>query len=381
VININSKLPHVGTTIFSIMSGLAAEHNAINLSQGFPDFDCDPELIQLVFDEMKKGNNQYAPMPGILSLRETISEKIDYLHGSYYHPETEITITSGGTQAIYTAISAILKQGDEVIIFEPAYDSYAPTIKALGGLVKSFEMSPPEYKIDWEMVKKLVSANTSMIIINSPHNPTGTILKENDIKELINITHGTDIIIVSDEVYEHIIYDGKKHLSLATFPELKERTFIIASFGKLFHSTGWKTGYCCAPEKLMKEFRKIHQFMVFSVNTPLQLAFNTYLKNRETYTGLSSFFQNKRDLFRSLMRETKFTLLNCEGSYFQTVSYENISDEADTYLALRLVKDYKVAAIPNSAFYIKGTDYKTLRFCFAKRQETLEKSVENLLKL
>ncbi len=381
MINISSKLPQVGTSIFSVMSALANEHHAINLSQGFPDFDCDPQLVKLVHQQMKNGNNQYSPMAGALSLREILSKKIAKLHSSTYHPETEITITAGGTQAIFTAISAIIKPNDEVIIFEPAYDSYAPTVKALGGLVKAFEMAPPNFKIDWSYVKKLISTDTKMIIVNSPHNPTGTILKEEDIKELINITKNTDILILSDEVYEHIIFDNHPHRSLAAYPELKERTFVVSSFGKLFHTTGWKIGYCCAPELLMNEFRKIHQYNVFSVNTPMQLAIAEYLKNSDVYLELSDFFQKKRDFFRNILSETKFSLLPCEGSYFQNVTYENISDKKDTKFSIDLLKSHKVACIPNSAFYSKGTDYKTLRFCFAKKQETLEKAVERLLKL
>ncbi|MDA9554590.1 methionine aminotransferase [Pelobium sp.] len=381
MVNLSSKLPKVSNSIFSIMSALAHEHQAVNLSQGFPDFDIAPELIKLVNIEMKNGNNQYAPMPGILSLRETLAQKIQNQHQANYSPEDEITITAGGTQAIFTAIATVIHPNDEAVIFEPAYDSYAPTVKAFGGLVKAYEMQPPYYDIDWDMVKKLITVNTKLIIINSPHNPTGKILKQHDIDQLIKITKNTDIVIISDEVYEHIVYDQEKHLSLAQFPELKERTFITASFGKLFHNTGWKMGYCLAPKYLMAEFRKIHQFQVFSVNTPIQHAFNNYLKNPETYLSLSSFFQKKRDFFASLLKETKFTLLSCKGSYFQNVSYENISDESDVNLAKRLVKECKVASIPNSAFYTKGTDYKTLRFCFAKKEDTLEKAANLLMKI
>lgn len=381
MINLSSKLPKVSNSIFSVMSALAKEHNAINLSQGFPDYQMDNELIKMVTKEMKNGNNQYAPMPGVFELRETISAKIEKQHQSFYSPDTEITITAGGTQAIFTAIASIIHQNDEAIIFDPAYDCYAPTVKAFGGLVKSFEMQPPFYDIDWDMVKKLVTVNTKLIIINSPHNPTGKVLKQEDIDQLIKITKNTDIAIISDEVYEHLIYDGEKHLSLAQFPDLKERTFITASFGKLFHTTGWKIGYCLAPAYLMSEFRKIHQFQVFSVNTPLQYAINTYLQNTEVYFQLPAFFQKKRDLFASLLRNSKFSLLSCKGSYFQNVSYENITDESDVDFAKRLLIDYKVASIPNSAFYSKNTDFKTLRFCFAKKDETLEKAAEMLLKL
>lgn len=378
MINLSSKLPQVSNSIFSEMTALAVKYNAINLSQGFPDFDVDPELIKLVNKEMKNGHNQYAPMPGILSLRHTISKYIENNYNSFYSPEDEITITAGGTQAIFTAIATIIKPNDEAIIFEPAYDCYAPTIKAFGGLVKSFEMQPPFFDIEWDMVKKLVTANTKLIIINSPQNPTGRLLKQEDIDQLKIITKNTDIFIISDEVYGQIVFDNKEHLTLSKFPELKERTFITASFGKLLHCTGWKIGYCLAPQNLMKEFRKIHQFLVFSVNTPIQYAIDDYLNKNEVDLKLSAFYQNKRDLFRNLLKQTKFTLLPCEGSYFQNVTYQNIGEEKDVDIAMRLVKDYKVACIPNSRFYAKNTDFKTLRFCFAKKDETLENAVENL---
>jgi methionine aminotransferase len=381
MISIQSKLPHTGVTIFSVMSKLAEEHNAVNLSQGFPDYECDPKLLNLVTDAMLQGNNQYAPMPGLPVLRELIAEKVSDLYGANYNPDTEITITAGGTQAIFTALSSCINSGDEVIIFEPAYDSYAPAIKLLGGLVKPYELSPPNYEIDWEMVKKLFTANTKMIILNSPQNPTGCILSDKDIKALIKLTKNTDILILSDEVYEHIIFDNNKHRSIALYPELRERSFITASFGKLLHATGWKTGYCLAPENLMKEFRKVHQFNVFSVNTPMQVGIANYLKDKETYMGLSHFFQEKRDFFRNLLAETRFKLLPCNGSYFQCVSYSHLNEEKDTDMAIKLVKEFGVASIPVSAFYMKHTDHQVLRFCFAKKQETLEKAVERLMKL
>ncbi|WP_316835345.1 methionine aminotransferase [Pedobacter nutrimenti] len=381
MISIHSKLPGTGTTIFTVMSKLAEEHQAINLSQGFPDYDCDPKLIEFVNEAMKSGQNQYAPMTGLPILRELVAQKVNDLYNANYHPDTEVTITAGGTQAIFTALTACINPGDEVIIFEPAYDSYAPTVKMLGGLVKPYQMAPPNYEIDWNMVKKLFSANTKMIILNSPHNPTGSILSETDIQELIKLTRNTDILILSDEVYEHLIYDGRKHLSIALYPELRERSFIIASFGKLLHATGWKTGYCVAPESLTKEFRKIHQFNVFSVNTPMQAAIARYLKDAEVYNSLPSFFQEKRDKFRALLQNTRFDLLPCSGSYFQCVTYSRISDEKDTELAIRLIKDFRVASIPVSAFYLHNTDHHVLRFCFAKKQETLEKAVERLITL
>lgn len=381
MMNINSKLPTVGTTIFTVMSKLAADHQAINLSQGFPDYETNEQLIAEISQAMKSGFNQYAPMAGLVSLRELISEKIENLYGTKYHPETEITITAGGTQAIFTAINTFITAGDEVIIFEPAYDCYAPTIKLLGGLVKPFELQAPDYKIDWEMVKKLFSANTKMIIINTPHNPTGSILRKQDIEALIKLTKDTDILILSDEVYEHIIFDGEQHQSVALYPELAERSLIVASFGKLLHATGWKVGYCLAPEKLMSEFRKIHQFNVFSVNTPMQAGIANYLKSSNVYQEIPVFFQKKRDYFQELLKQTKFELLPCKGSYFQCVSFANISEEKDTDFAKRLVSNFGVAAIPVSAFYTQKIDNKVIRFCFAKEDSTLEKAVEKLTKL
>ena len=381
MININSKLPTVGTTIFTVMSKLATDHQAINLSQGFPDYGTDEKLIAAINQAMKDGFNQYAPMAGYLPLRAQIAEKTEQFYNAKYDPETEITITAGGTQAIFTAINTFITAGDEVIIFEPAYDCYAPTIKLLGGLVKPFELQAPDYKIDWEMVKKLFTANTKMIIINSPHNPTGSILRKEDIDALIKLTKDTDILILSDEVYEHIIFDGEQHQSVALYPELAERSFVVASFGKLLHTTGWKMGYCLAPAKLMAEFRKIHQFNVFSVNTPMQVGIANYLKSSNIYQEIPIFFQQKRDFFQQLLKGTKFDLLPCKGSYFQCVSYNKISDEKDTEFAKKLITDFGVATIPVSAFYTKNLDHKVLRFCFAKENSTLEKAVEKLTKL
>lgn len=379
--NIHSKLPQVGTSIFTRMSQIATEYNAINLSQGFPDYECSSELMRLVNHYMQAGFNQYAPMAGLLSLRERISEKQEKLHKSYYHPEKEITITAGGTQALFSAIASIIRPDDEVIIFEPAYDSYAPAVKLFGGYVRSIELSAPEYSINWDEVKSLINPKTRMIILNNPNNPSGRVLEENDIKSLIQICKDSDILILSDEVYEHLIYDGKKHLSISKYPELKEKSFIVASFGKLLHTTGWKVGYCLAPEYLMNEFRKVHQYEVFSVNSFLQHAISDYLKDESNYLTISDFFQKKKDFFYNLMSQTRFDLLKCHGSYFQTVQYSRISDEKDTELAMRLIKDFGVACIPVSAFYTKNTDQKVLRFCFAKKDETLEKAVNCLIKV
>jgi methionine aminotransferase len=376
-----SKLPQVGTTIFTVMSALANELGAVNLSQGFPDYDTSPELIELVNKAMKNGYNQYAPMAGVMALREEISRKTEKLYGAVYNPDTEITITAGGTQAIYTAITAVIHQNDEVIIFEPAFDCYAPAIKLAGGIVKSLELEPPDYCIQWDMVRRLINNRTKMIILNSPHNPTATILHQNDIEELLAIVKNMDVLILSDEVYEHLIYDGQTHHSMARYAELQQRSFVVASFGKPFHATGWKVGYCMAPAALMHEFRKVHQFLVFSVNAPIQVAIAEYLKNEQTYLGLREFFQQKRDYFREGLESTRFEILPCSGSYFQSVRYGRVTDEKDADFAIRLTKETGVASIPVSAFYSNNTDYHVLRFCFAKRQETLDKAVDRLIKV
>lgn len=381
MVQIYSKLSGIGPSIFSVMTEMANEHQAINLSQGFPDFDCGPELLDLVKKSYESGYNQYAPMPGLLELREQIAAKVNRLHGADYHPDHEVTVTAGGTQAIFTAISAFVQANDEVIIFEPAYDCYAPAVKAMGGMVKYMPLNPPDFAIDWTQVQKLTNGNTRMIIINSPHNPTGMVWNEEDLQQLQKITRNTNILILSDEVYEHLIFDEKKHLSLAKYPELKERSLIVASFGKLFHTTGWKMGYCLAPEALMKEFRKIHQFIVFSVNTPMQHAIAEYLKEKENFEDLGILFQEKRDYFRKLISGSRFQLMDCHGSYFQLLSYQDISEEPDTDFAARLVKEHGVASIPVSAFYSKNTDHHLLRFCFAKKEATLEKAAAALMKV
>ena len=378
---LKSKLPGIGTTIFTVMSQLANQYQAINLSQGFPDYECSPELVELVNRYMKAGYNQYAPMAGVPALRERISEKQEKLHGAKYDPQTEITITAGGTQAIFASVACVIKPGDEVIIFEPAYDSYAPSVILFGGIVKSVELSAPLYITDWLEVEKLINEKTRMIILNTPNNPTGKTLTESDVSELIRITRNKDILIISDEVYEHLVYDGRQHLSISRFSELREKSFITASFGKLFHTTGWKVGYCLAPEWLMKEFRKVHQFEVFSVNSAVQYAISDHLLDERNYLEISDFFQIKKDFFHNLMKETRFDLLPCYGSSFQSVQYSRISNEKDTDMAMRIIKEFGVAGIPVSAFYSKGTDHKILRFCFAKKQETLEKAVNKLAKI
>ncbi|HMW09793.1 MAG: methionine aminotransferase [Bacteroidetes bacterium] len=378
---IKSKLPKTGNSIFSVMSALANECNAINLSQGFPDFAISPELISLVTKYMKKGMNQYAPMPGIMPLREEIAAKIEARFSAKYNPETEITITAGGTQAIYTAIASVVREGDEVIIFDPAYDSYAPAVVLAGGEPVHAELKMPDFHIDWNEVKKLMNQRTRMIMINTPHNPTGAILSVKDFQMLEKITAKTDIFVLSDEVYEHVIFDGYEHQSVARFPKLAERSFIVYSFGKTFHTTGWKMGYCLAPAKLSAEFRKAHQFMVFSANTPIQYAYAEFMKDAKNYSGIEKFYQEKRDYFLKLIQGTAFKPLACSGSYFQLLDYSKLSREKDMDYAVKLTKDYGVASIPVSAFYRNGTDHKLLRFCFAKSEETLEKAAERLHKV
>lgn len=376
-----SKLSNVGTTIFSQMTQLANENQAINLSQGFPDFMPDTELLDYVNDFIKKGFNQYAPLGGMIGLKEEIARKIEKSHQTIYHPDSEITVTAGGTQAIFTAIATFIKRDDEVIIFEPAYDCYEPTVELFGGIVKRFEMRAPDYEIDWNMVKGLISEKTKMIILNNPNNPSGKILKENDIQELIKIVKDTPIIILSDEVYENIVFDGKQHLSICKYPELKERSLLVASFGKLFHVTGWKVGYCAAPKALTDEFRKVHQFNVFCVNTPIQLALAEYMKNDDHYNHLSDFFQKKRDFLRSGLSNTSFELLDCEGTYFQALKYNKISDKNDFEFASELTITHKVASVPFSSFYKNKLNENVIRLCFAKKEETLEKAIENLSRI
>lgn len=375
---IGSKLPNVGTTIFTVMSQLASDNNAINLSQGFPDFQCDNHLISLVNKYMQAGANQYAPMAGLMSLREIISQKTESLYSSKYDPETEITITAGATQAIFTAISAIIREGDEVIIFEPAYDCYQPAIILNGGKTIYLQLKAPNYNIDWEEVKKVLNYRTKMIIINTPHNPTGSIITAGDMAKLEKLVKGTDIVIISDEVYEHIIFDGYEHQSVARFPKLAERSFIVSSFGKTFHTTGWKMGYCVAPKNLMAEFRKVHQFLVFSCNTPIQYALAEYLKNENNYSQLGLFYQNKRDFFLKRIKNSNFKFEPASGTYFQLLKYSNISQDKDNDFAIRLTKEFKIASIPISGFYHNSIDNKVLRFCFAKKEETLEKAAEIL---
>lgn len=380
---LQSRLPNVGTTIFTVMSALAAEKGAVNLGQGFPDFDCDPALIEAVTGAMKGGLNQYPPMTGVPVLREAIAAKIADLYGRRYDPITEITVTAGATQAILTAILCCVHPDDEVIIIEPVYDSYVPAIELARGkpVAVQMEIGPQGYSIPWTKVAAAVTPKTRLIMINSPHNPTGSVLREADIRALADIVRGTDILILSDEVYEHMIYDGGRHESVCRYPELAERSFVVSSFGKTYHVTGWKIGYVAAPAALMAEFRKVHQFNVFTVNTPVQHGIARFMADPAPYLDLSAFYQRKRDLFREGLKATRFHLLPSDGTYFQCVDYSDISDMPEADFAKWLTTEIGVAAIPVSAFYGKPTESGIVRFCFAKKDETLLTALERLARL
>ncbi|MCK7589211.1 methionine aminotransferase [Subsaxibacter sp. CAU 1640] len=373
-----SKLPNVGTTIFTVMSAFANEHNAINLSQGFPNFESDQRLIDLVNNAMNSGYNQYAPMAGSMELRVAIANKFEKLYNTSYNPDTEITVTAGATQAIFTIISAFVKPNDEIIIFRPAYDCYEPAIELNGGKTISVQLKAPDYKVNWDDVKQLINPKTKMVIINTPQNPSGTVFSREDMLKLQELLKGTDVILLSDEVYEHIIFDGEKHQSACLFPDLKSRSFVVASFGKTFHNTGWKMGYCCAPKELMIEFQKVHQFNVFCVNHPTQKALADYLQEPNHYLELSEFYQQKRDLFLSLIENSRFNITASKGTYFQVLNYSGITDETDIDFAKRLTIEYKLASIPMSVFNENQQDFKVLRFCFAKTDETLKKAADIL---
>ena len=379
--HIKSKLPNTGITIFAKMTALANQHGAINLAQGFPDFMSSGKLIDLVHKYMKKGMNQYAPMAGLMSLRERIAEKVLDLYKIEFNPEKEITITAGATQAIYTSIAATIHEGDEVILFEPAYDSYIPAIKIHGGIPKPVELKGPDYAIDWNMVKKKINNRTKMIMINSPHNPTGTVLTKNDLIQLEKITADRDIIILSDEVYEHIIFDGQKHESILHYPKLCEKSIVIFSFGKTYHNTGWKIGYALAPEPIMKEFRNVHQFEIFSVNTPIQYALSDFMQDKDEYLNVHNFYQQKRDLFCNLIKDSRFKFTPSAGTYFQLLDYSAITNKNDIEFADEITIEHKVASIPLSPFYRKAPDDHFLRFCFAKKDETLQKAAEILCRI
>ncbi|HEY8735119.1 MAG TPA: methionine aminotransferase [Puia sp.] len=377
----NSKLPNVGTTIFTVMSALATKAKAINLGQGFPDFPMNTELVELVAKAMRDGYNQYAPMPGHPPLLETLADKIENLYSNKVHPHTEITVTPGGTYAIYTALSTILQPGDEVIVFDPCYDSYIPNIIVNGAIPVTVPLEYPSYRIDWGKVRDAKTDKTKAIILNSPHNPTGSVLSTDDIEELRKLVHDGNIFIISDEVYEHIILDGLLHCSMLRYPDLFERSFVCFSFGKVFHCTGWKLGYCVAPEWLTKEFRKLHQFNAFSCFTPTQVALATFLKEPAHYLSLPDFMQKKRDYFQMQMATTRFRALPTHGSYFQIYSYKEISDKPDAEFAKDLVAQHGVAAIPVSAFYQSGKDDHVVRFCFVKKKETIDLAIAKLMKV
>jgi len=375
---VTSRLPNAGTSIFAVMSGLANEVGAINLSQGFPDFPISMDLVKLVNKYMRKGLNQYAPMPGGLTLREEIAVKAFETYGISYDPQTEITVTAGATEAIFSVITAMIHPGDEAIVIEPAYDSYAPAVELSGGVVRYSSLQVPSYSVNWPEVKSLINSRTKMIMINTPHNPTGSVLLATDLKELDRITRKTDIVVMSDEVYEHLIFDGIRHESVCYYPDLASRSFVIGSFGKTFHTTGWKTGFILAPAVLMAEVRKVHQFVVFASNTPIQYAVADFLKNKENYLQLPAFYQQKRDLFAGLVKNSRFRIIPSYGTYFQLLDYSAISGEKEMDFAVRVTKEFGVASVPVSPFYHNKQDNKVLRFCFAKTEETLTKAAEIL---
>jgi methionine aminotransferase len=380
---LQSRLPAVGTTIFSTMSALASEHGAVNLGQGFPDFDCDPALVEMVGNAMRAGHNQYPMMAGVPALRAAIATKIGKLYGGSYDPLTEITVTAGATQALSTAILCSVHSGDEVIVIEPAYDSYLPAIELAGGVAVTVSMTLGErgYAVPWDQVAAAVTPRTRLIVINSPHNPTGSILRRADLDALAAIVAGTDVLILSDEVYEHMVYEGEQHASVCSHPVLAERAFVVSSFGKTYHVTGWKVGYVAAPAALSAEFRKVHQYNVFTVNTPMQHGIASYMADPAPYLGLSAFYLRKRDLFRAGLAGTRFTLLPADGTYFQCVRYDAVSSDSEADFAKWLTAEIKVAAIPVSAFYCKGRESGIVRFCFAKKDETLRLALERLARI
>jgi methionine transaminase len=376
-----SKLPQVGTTIFTVMSRLAAEVGAINLSQGFPDFDCDPDLVEAVARHMRAGRNQYAPMQGVPELRHALAEKYAGLYGCRYDPDTEITVTSGATEAIFDAAAAVLHPGDEAIVLEPCYDSYVPAILLSGGTPVVVPLTLPEYSVDWDAVRRAITPRTRLLFLNSPHNPAGTVLSEHDVGELLGIVERCKLLVISDEVYEHIIFDGRRHESMARHPALAARSFVVGSFGKTYHTTGWKVGYAAAPAPLTEEFRKVHQFVTFATNTPVQHALAEFLAERRGLAELAPFYQAKRDLFLRLMEGSRFRPLPCAGSYFQLMDYSAITDERDDSFAVRLTREHGVAAIPTSPFLHGSEAPRVLRFCFAKKDETLVRAAERLRRL
>ena len=379
--SVQTKLPSVGTTIFTVMSALATETGAVNLGQGFPDFECDPKLVQSVSDAMTRGLNQYPPMTGVPSLREAVAAKVEAMYGHRYDPVSEVTITAGATQAIITAILAVVRPGDEVIVLEPCYDSYVPNIELAGGTVVRVPLTPGTFRPDFDRIAAAMSPRTRAILINSPHNPSATVWTREEMLRLQELLAPTDVLLISDEVYEHMVFDGQPHQSAARFPGLAARAFIVSSFGKTYHVTGWKVGYVAAPASLSAEFRKVHQFNVFTVNTPVQHGLAAYMADPKPYLELPAFYQHKRDLFREGLGRTRLRMLPSEGSYFQCVDISAVSDLSESEFCLWLTREIGVAAIPLSAFYGGGFDQRVVRFCFAKKDETLHKALERLARL
>ncbi len=379
-IQVSSKLPDIGVSIFSVMTKLAAEHQAINLSQGFPDFDCDPALVEAAARAMREGHNQYAPMPGVLALREGIAAKVERCYGARYDAATEVVVTSGATAALYAALTAFVQPGDEVVLFEPCYDSYVPVIRLSGGTPVFVSLRYPDYAVDWDEVGRAITPRTRAILVNTPHNPTGKMWSAEDMRRLTALVDGTDILVIGDEVYEHIIFDGRRHESVLRYPELRSRAVVISSFGKSFHTTGWKVGYCVAPQPIMAEVTRVHQFVTFTVHTPSQYAFAEFVTKDPTVRDLPAFYQQKRDLFLRLIEGSRFRPLACEGTYFQLLDYSGFSKERDKDIALRLITEHGVASIPVSAFNYKDPGGPVLRFCFAKKDETLRAAAERLLR-
>ncbi len=380
-VQVTSKLPEIGVSIFSVMTRLANEHKAINLSQGFPDFDCDPALVEAVAKAMREGHNQYAPMPGVLALREGIAAKVAHLYGPRYDPVTEVLITSGATAGLYATLTTFVQPGDEVVLFEPCYDSYVPVIRLSGGTPVFVSLRYPDYSVDWEEVRRAITPRTRAILVNTPHNPTGAIWTAGDMRRLAEIVDGTDILVIGDEVYEHIIFDGRRHESLLRYPDLRSRAVVISSFGKTFHTTGWKVGYCVAPHALIAEVTRVHQFITFTVHTPSQMAFAEFVTRDPGAKDLAGFYQQKRDLFLQLTSGSRLRPLACGGTYFQLMDYSDISNETDKEIAHRLIVEHGVASIPVSAFLYQDTGGPVLRFCFAKREETLRAAAERLQKI
>jgi methionine transaminase len=376
--SVTSKLPDVGVSIFAVMTRLANEHGAINLSQGFPDFDCDPALVDTVTRAMRAGHNQYAPMPGVLALREAIAKKVQACYGATYDPQSEIQIVSGATAGLYASLTAFVQRDDEVLLFEPCYDSYVPVIRLSGGVPVFTSLRYPDYAVNWDEVKRAISPRTKVILLNTPHNPTGRMWTADDMRQLSALVDGTDIVILSDEVYEHVIFDGRRHESVLCYPDLRARACVISSFGKTFHTTGWKVGYCVAPQPLLAEVQRVHQFMTFTVHTPSQVAFAEFVSRDPHASGLSAFYQQKRDRFLEMIEGSRFTPLPCEGTYFQLLDYSAIAADKDTDMAMRLIKEHGVASIPCSAFLYQDGGGPVLRFCFAKKEETLSAAAERL---